>query len=87
MPRRNRSRNTRDLPAAGGVTKPCPAGCGRRVQTSKAACSDDWARLPVRLKQAWNQARADEDTAGQERVLAAIAGWARRNRDDESEVA
>jgi hypothetical protein len=78
MPRRNPSRPSRGLQFAGHDTRPCAfPDCFRRIPPGRATCGDDWARLPSRLQRAWNQARAEEDSAGQERVLAAITAWAR----------
>ena len=85
MPRRNPS--PRRAPVTGGITHPCVfPECCTRVTRSQVCCPPDWARLPQRLKQQWNAARAEQDTAEQERILAAITSWARRDSADKRGV-
>ena len=79
MPRRNPSRpSARAATAPGTSLRPPCAFCGTPVPRSRVTCPPDWHRLPERLRDAWNQARADRDEAAIGRAREDIRRYAAR---------
>jgi hypothetical protein len=77
MPRHHGSRvQTRPLT----ITHQCAwPPCVTGIQTSQILCPPDWQKLPIHLRNAWQDARQSGSAETVDLARSAIAAYARRN--------
>jgi hypothetical protein len=60
---------------------PCPGGCGINIPRGLYACRDDWARLPLAMRDriVYGYSRRGADPSEHRRAMAEGSAWFKAN--------